>query len=136
MEIDSEVPGEMEGSHDNKQGSHDLVSGGLFEHVAHYSTPPQPSPRSKSLKMRFRRSVAPSPSTSNKSQHSRASDDIGVPTPAALKPKARSKVNEMEAKRLREDALRLQEQHEEDELRARRKVCGRQLNQCVELGSC
>ena len=127
LEIDSDVPVthvEMEGSLDSKEESRDPVSGGLFEHVAYYSTPPQPSHRTKRLKMRFRRSVAPSPSTSDKShQHSKASDDINIPAPAALKPKARSKVNEMEAKRLREDALRLQEQHEEDELKARRQVC-------------
>lgn len=85
--------------------------------MAHYDTPPPtgPSPPIRGLRARFRNSVAPSPSTSNKSQSSEGT------VPAALRPSRPSARSEV-AKKLREEALRLQEEQEEKELKLRRKV--------------
>ena len=92
------------------------VPPGLFERVIHYDDMPPPptgsSPSIQGLRMRLRTSsIVPSLSASNKSSES-------VPTPAALRPPSR----EVDAKRLREEALKLQEQQEEKELKLRRKV--------------
>ena len=93
---------------------------GLFERVIHYDdTPPPPtgsSPSIQGLRMRLHTSsIVPSLSASNKSSES-------VPTPAALRPPSRPSVREVDAKKLREEALKLQEQQEEKELKLRRKV--------------
>ncbi len=70
----------------------------------------------------MRNVVAPSPPSTTTS--TKSSEGVAVPTPAALrggvssKPSARA----AEARRLREEALRLQEEQEERELKLRRKV--------------
>ncbi len=89
----------VEESHDQEEPSQ------LVEPVAHYSSPP------RGLNIRGTRSIVPSPSTAT-SHHSL--------TPNALRPSSRA----AEAIQLREEALRLQEEREEDTLRARRKVHG------------
>lgn len=73
-------------------------AGGLLENVAHYARPPQ-SPIHSNLPMArsVRSAAAPSSSDTDNS-------------------------NYKTAKRLRADALRLQEQHEDQELRDRRRV--------------
>ena len=68
--------------------------------------------------MRLKNAVAPSPSISNKSQ----SSEGGVATPAALRASRTAAARAAEAKKLREEALRLQEEQEEKELKTRRKV--------------
>lgn len=81
--------------------------------MAHYDTHSQtgPSPLIRGLRKHIRNSVLPSNSVSNTS-------DEGVSTPDALRPSSRA----AEAKKLREEALRLQEKQEEQELKLRRKV--------------
>ena len=102
-------PGASHDSHErHAEPTHDR--GELLEPVAHFASPP----KFHGLKMRQHRSVAPSPSSAS-SQHSL--------TPDALKPKYGEESWSKEAKRLREEALRLQEEREADELRHRRKVC-------------
>ena len=94
---------------------------GLLERVAHYATPSPPTHPARSLRMRLQNTVAPSPSSTISTK---SSEGVAVPTPAALrgsKPSARA----TEAKKLREEALRLQEEQEEKELKLRRRVSGR-----------
>ena len=67
--------------------------------------------------MRLRNVVAPSPSSTISTKSSE-----GTATPAALK--GRRSAREAEAQRLREEALRMQEEQEEKELKLRRKVSG------------
>ena len=99
-------------SHENPGPSHDLENrphdreepSQLVEPVAHYSSPP------RGMKLRQARSIVPASST-NSSQHSL--------TPDAFRP---SSHHVTEARQLREEALRLQEEREEYDLQARRKV--------------
>ncbi len=98
-------------SHDNPGPSHDInrhhdreEPSQLVEPVAHYSSPP------RGMKLRQGRSIVPAPSTDS-TQHSL--------TPDAFRPSSR---HVTEARQLREEALRLQEEREDDDLRARRKV--------------
>ena len=109
---------------------------GLLERVAHYATPSpptharhahghaHPSPPIKGLRMRLRNVVVPSPSSTISTK---SSEGATVATPAALQGGVSSKVSARaaEARKLREDALRLQEEQEEKELKLRRKVSGR-----------
>ncbi|XP_064399696.1 uncharacterized protein LOC135346112 [Halichondria panicea] len=98
-------------SHDNPGPSHDInrhhdreEPSQLVEPVAHYSSPP------RGMKLRQGRSIVPAPSTDS-TQHSL--------TPDAFRPSSR---HVTEARQLREEALRLQEEREDDDLRARRKA--------------
>lgn len=83
-----------------------------FERVTHYDTTLDAGP-SPIRCLRGHLRIAP---LSDKSQ---TSEDVAIP--AALRP-SRPSAREMEAKKLREEALRLQEEQEERELKLRRKV--------------
>ena len=72
--------------------------------------------------MRFRASVAPSPSTSHKSQKSESSEQLVQKQSSSEEVGVAPSSRVLEARRLREDALRLQEEREEQELKARKKV--------------
>ena len=71
--------------------------------------------------MKFRNAVAPSPSTSHKSHSSEAEPHPVRTTPTALKARHKSNVVR-ETVQMKEESLREQEQREEEEIKARRKV--------------
>ena len=89
----------------------------MFERVAHYNTippPPGPSQTIRGLRNHLRNSITPLPSVSSQS-----SEGDGIS--ATLRPPTPT-VRDVETKRLREEALQLQEEQEERELKQHRKV--------------